>query len=128
MPNRLRPSPAAFAFEPSAINEKDRQAVVLLGKLHPKNLPFSVLGILRKWPRTNCRECGQPTGMVRAVRLAEGVSSAADCPAPAPGTARERDACLNRIDLTPSPQAGPMRPQAQSHAGRCPLDNRTGFP
>ena len=58
-----------------------------------------VLDILKKLPRTNCRECGQPTCMVMAVRLAEGAAAAADCPALAPETARQLDAYLQRFDF-----------------------------
>ncbi len=40
-----------------------------------------ILEILKRLPRTNCRECGQPTCMVFATRVAEGVKGAGDCPA-----------------------------------------------
>jgi ArsR family metal-binding transcriptional regulator len=43
----------------------------------PKPQVFEILKLL---PRTNCRECGEPTCMVFAARAAEGVKSAADCP------------------------------------------------
>jgi ArsR family metal-binding transcriptional regulator len=39
-----------------------------------------VLEILKLLPRTNCRECGEPTCMVFAARAAEGIKSATDCP------------------------------------------------
>jgi ArsR family metal-binding transcriptional regulator len=39
-----------------------------------------VFEILKLLPRTNCRECGEPTCMVFAARTSEGVKSAADCP------------------------------------------------
>jgi ArsR family metal-binding transcriptional regulator len=39
-----------------------------------------VLEILRMLPKTNCRECGEPTCMVFAVALTEGVKGAEDCP------------------------------------------------
>jgi ArsR family metal-binding transcriptional regulator len=39
-----------------------------------------VLEILKLLPRTNCRQCGEPTCMVFAARAAEGVKSAMDCP------------------------------------------------
>lgn len=42
----------------------------------PKPQVFEILKLL---PRTNCRECGEPTCMVFAVRAAEGVKGAADC-------------------------------------------------
>jgi len=38
-----------------------------------------VLEILKLLPRTNCRECGEPTCMVFAARAAEGIKSATDC-------------------------------------------------
>ncbi|MBW2431056.1 MAG: hypothetical protein JRF56_19035 [Deltaproteobacteria bacterium] len=31
-------------------------------------------------PKTNCKECGEPTCMVFAARLAEGVKGTIDCP------------------------------------------------
>ncbi len=43
----------------------------------PKPQVFEILKLL---PRTNCRECGEPTCMVFAVRASEGVRSASDCP------------------------------------------------
>ena len=58
-----------------------------------------VLEILKQLPRTNCRECDQPTCMVMAVRLAQGVAAATDCPALAPREARALDAHLNRFDF-----------------------------
>jgi ArsR family metal-binding transcriptional regulator len=39
-----------------------------------------LIEILKLLPRTNCRECGQPTCMVFAARMAEGVKDGADCP------------------------------------------------
>ncbi len=39
-----------------------------------------LLEILKRLPRTNCRKCGQPTCLVFATRLAEGVNTAPDCP------------------------------------------------
>jgi len=38
---------------------------------------FDILNLL---PKTNCRECGQPTCMVFASLAAEGVKGADDCP------------------------------------------------
>lgn len=40
-----------------------------------------VIEILKLLPRTNCRECGQPTCMVFATQVAEGGRGAVDCPA-----------------------------------------------
>jgi ArsR family metal-binding transcriptional regulator len=39
-----------------------------------------VLEILRLLPKTNCRECGQPTCMVFAAQVAEGGKGPDDCP------------------------------------------------
>jgi ArsR family metal-binding transcriptional regulator len=39
-----------------------------------------VLEILKLLPRTNCRECGQPTCMVFATQVAEGGKGPEDCP------------------------------------------------
>jgi ArsR family metal-binding transcriptional regulator len=43
----------------------------------PKPKVFEILKLL---PRTNCRECGQPTCMVFATQVAEGGKDAEDCP------------------------------------------------
>ncbi len=48
-----------------------------------------IFEIIKLLPRTNCRECGEPTCMVFAARAAEGVQTAADCP-PLTGEARQR--------------------------------------
>jgi ArsR family metal-binding transcriptional regulator len=39
-----------------------------------------ILEILKLLPKTNCRECGQPTCMVFATLAAQGVKDAGDCP------------------------------------------------
>lgn len=39
-----------------------------------------ILEILRLLPKTNCGECGEPTCMVFATRMAEGVKGPGDCP------------------------------------------------
>jgi ArsR family metal-binding transcriptional regulator len=39
-----------------------------------------ILDILKLLPLTNCRECGEPTCMVFATRMAGGVKGAGDCP------------------------------------------------
>ena len=43
----------------------------------PKPKVFEILKCL---PKTNCRECGEPTCMVFATRVAEGVKGPEDCP------------------------------------------------
>jgi ArsR family metal-binding transcriptional regulator len=39
-----------------------------------------ILNILRLLPKTNCRECGQPTCLVFAIQVSEGARSPDDCP------------------------------------------------
>ena len=39
-----------------------------------------ILEILRQLPKTNCRKCGQPTCLVFATRVAEGIQIPTDCP------------------------------------------------
>jgi ArsR family metal-binding transcriptional regulator len=48
---------------------------VFEGQQKPK-----LIEILKLLPRTNCKECGLPTCMVFADRLAEGAKSSDDCP------------------------------------------------
>jgi ArsR family metal-binding transcriptional regulator len=42
--------------------------------------PFRILDILKLLPKTNCRECGEPTCMVFAVKVSDGVKDLASCP------------------------------------------------
>jgi ArsR family metal-binding transcriptional regulator len=39
-----------------------------------------MIDILKLLPKTNCRECGEPTCMVFALKAAEGVKGSPDCP------------------------------------------------
>jgi len=39
-----------------------------------------LIEILKLLPKTNCKECGEPTCMVFAARMAEGVKGPEDCP------------------------------------------------
>ncbi len=39
-----------------------------------------LIEILKLLPKTNCKECGQPTCMVFAARMTEGVRGPKDCP------------------------------------------------
>lgn len=48
-----------------------------------------LIEILKLLPKTNCRECGQPTCMVFAARATEGVKGPEDCP-PLTSENRER--------------------------------------
>lgn len=40
----------------------------------------NIIEILKRLPKTNCRDCGEPTCMVFATRLAEGGKVVDDCP------------------------------------------------
>ena len=53
-----------------------------------------VIRILKCLPRTNCHECGEPTCMVFAARMAEGVKGSEDCPPLAPAARAELDAYM----------------------------------
>lgn len=50
-----------------------------------------VIQILKCLPMTNCRECGQPTCMVFATRVAEGINDSDDCPALPPAAKADLD-------------------------------------
>lgn len=39
-----------------------------------------IIEILKQLPKTNCRDCGEPTCMVFATRIAEGAKAPEDCP------------------------------------------------
>ena len=39
-----------------------------------------LIEILKLLPRTNCKDCGMPTCMVFAARMAEGIKGVEDCP------------------------------------------------
>lgn len=41
----------------------------------------SLMEVLKLLPKTNCKECGEPTCMVFAVRVVEGVKDHTNCPA-----------------------------------------------
>lgn len=59
-----------------AWENRDRIAASYEGVPKPK-----VIDILILLPKTNCRECGEPTCTVFAARMAEGVKSPENCPA-----------------------------------------------
>jgi ArsR family metal-binding transcriptional regulator len=53
-----------------------------------------MIQILKCLPKTNCRECGEPTCMVFATRIAEGVKDSNDCPVLTPEAKAELDAYI----------------------------------
>ncbi|GAB6908192.1 Fe-S cluster domain protein [Desulfosarcina cetonica] len=53
-----------------------------------------LIRILKCLPKTNCRQCGEPTCMVFATRVADGVKGSADCPPLTPKAKTELDAYM----------------------------------
>ncbi len=43
--------------------------------------PPALMDVLKLLPKTNCKECGEPTCMVFAVRVVEGAKDHTNCPA-----------------------------------------------
>ncbi len=56
-----------------------------------------LLEILRLLPKTNCRECGQPTCTVFAVQVVEGGKGAESCPAISPENRERLEAYLSQF-------------------------------
>jgi ArsR family metal-binding transcriptional regulator len=59
----------------------------------------NVMAILKHLPRTNCRACGEPTCMVFAVRMAEGVKAVADCPSISGSARKELDDYIQNFNF-----------------------------
>ncbi len=59
----------------------------------------SVIEILKLLPKTNCRQCGQPTCMVFAVRVMEGAKDDNDCPTLADDKKEELSAYLSQFSF-----------------------------
>ncbi|RJQ66450.1 MAG: Fe-S cluster protein [Desulfobacteraceae bacterium] len=59
-----------------------------------------LIEILKRLPKTNCRECGEPTCMVFAARVAEGAKGIEDCPPLTGEKRRELEAYLGRFNLS----------------------------
>ena len=58
-----------------------------------------MLEILKLLPKTNCGECGEPTCMVFAIRVTEGVKDPEDCPPLDPENATKLTEYLARFDF-----------------------------
>jgi ArsR family metal-binding transcriptional regulator len=61
------------------INDAWEQREKITPKYDGKSKPH-LLDIYKLLPKTNCRECGQPTCMMFASLAAEGIKGSADCP------------------------------------------------
>lgn len=59
----------------AAWEQKDKIEPCYTGMPRP-----GIIEILKLLPKTNCRECGQPTCMVFATKIAEGSKGPEDCP------------------------------------------------
>jgi ArsR family metal-binding transcriptional regulator len=59
-----------------------------------------ILEIYKLLPRTNCRECGQPTCMMFASLATEGAKHTSDCPRLTLAGAAALDAYLSRFSLS----------------------------
>jgi ArsR family metal-binding transcriptional regulator len=58
-----------------------------------------VIQILKHLPKTNCRDCGEPTCMVFATRVAEGAKDSNDCPPLLQSAKAELDAYMKAYAL-----------------------------
>ena len=58
-----------------------------------------IFEILKLLPKSNCRECSQPTCMVFASLVAEGVKGAEDCPPLTPQNKQELQKYLEQFSL-----------------------------
>ena len=56
-----------------------------------------VIEILKLLPMTNCRECGEPTCMVFAARMAEGVKGSEGCPPLEPGNIQRLEEYMSQF-------------------------------
>ena len=69
-------------YEPEWLKREINEAWEKRKEIRPscKSMPRpGVLSILKLLPKTNCQDCGVPTCMVFATRLAEGFNSPEDC-------------------------------------------------
>ena len=58
-----------------------------------------VIEILKLLPKTNCKECGEPTCMVFAARMAEGVKGPEDCPLLSPVDKHRLDGYMSQFNF-----------------------------
>ena len=58
-----------------------------------------LIEILKLLPKTNCRKCNEPTCMVFASKMAEGVKGVEDCPPLDDAARRQLGAYMNRFGL-----------------------------
>ena len=56
-----------------------------------------LIEILKLLPKTNCKECGEPTCMVFAAHMAEGVKAFIDCPSLGPGNKQRLEEYMSQF-------------------------------
>ena len=56
-----------------------------------------LIEILKLLPKTNCKECGEPTCMVFAARMAEGVKGSEGCPPLEPGNIQRLEEYMSQF-------------------------------
>jgi ArsR family metal-binding transcriptional regulator len=81
--NAIKDTPEAekiAAWLQREINETWEKRETLTPKYQAEKEP-QFIEILKLLPKTNCRECGQPTCMVFATLVIQGIKGANDCPA-----------------------------------------------
>lgn len=80
------------------INETWENRAEILPTYSEKPLPRMV-DILKLLPKTNCGECREPTCVVFALRVVEGVKEPQDCPRLVPEKRAELEGYLQKFDL-----------------------------
>jgi ArsR family metal-binding transcriptional regulator len=58
-----------------------------------------IIEILKLLPKTNCRQCGEPTCLVFAVAVSQGIKGPGDCPPLSPETQVKLDEYLEPFNL-----------------------------
>lgn len=58
-----------------------------------------IIDILKLLPKTNCRECSEPTCMVFATKVAEGAKGAEDCPQIQDENSKKLSVYMSRFNL-----------------------------
>ena len=58
-----------------------------------------LIEILKRLPKTNCQDCGLPTCMVFAARMAEGIKSPGDCPPLGTGNQQRLEEYMSQLEF-----------------------------
>jgi ArsR family metal-binding transcriptional regulator len=89
---------AILAWLKKEINEAWEKREWIEPRVQGRSAP-QFLQILRLLPKTNCRECGEPTCTVFALRMAEGVKDPENCPPLESEQSRKLAEYLSRFDM-----------------------------